>query len=168
MLSLPILPPLAVEAVEAVDQRSGRGLQEIRRKARTFEAALMQMLVHQMRRSGLEEGFFGEGITSDTYGWMMDRNLGQVLAKGMSLGLADTMVEQLAGRRHGRVDGGPAVPESSGDRVKNGLDSVHPAAFSRKPSRIETVPVQDPDFSADKKIDHAGPAGLGGASGGSS
>lgn len=62
--------------------------------AKKFEELFATLLVKEMR-SGLSEGFFGEGPQSDVYGGWLDQFIGEAMARDGGLHLADGLERDL-------------------------------------------------------------------------
>ncbi len=85
-MSAPVRLDPAVAAAAGDTRR-----QEIRQAAEAFEALFMQTLIKKMRESQLESGLFGESAGSSGYESMFDQLLGERLAGGSPLGIADAL-----------------------------------------------------------------------------
>jgi len=70
---------------------------EIREAAEAFEALFLQTLIKKMRESQIETGLFGKGAGAAGYESMFDQMLGERLAAGSPLGIADALEERWAG-----------------------------------------------------------------------
>lgn len=67
--------------------------------ARQFESLLVSMMLKQMRQSGSEDGMF-PGDKSDTYGGMFDMFMGDHIASGDGIGVAQMLESQSAMMNH--------------------------------------------------------------------
>ena len=64
---------------------------EIRQAAEAFEAIFLQTLLKKMREAQLETGLFGKSAGSSVYEGMFDQMLGDRMAQGSPLGIADAL-----------------------------------------------------------------------------
>ena len=64
---------------------------EIREAAEAFEALFLQTLLKKMREAQLEDGLFGKTAGSSIYEGMFDQMVGERMAEGSPLGIADAL-----------------------------------------------------------------------------
>lgn len=105
----------AVPATETLEMRAQQArLQATRSRladsqdadaARQFESLVLSMLVKEMRKT-LPEGLFGETPGASVFEGLFDQMMGEELASGRGLGLADQLLADAA-----RYQGPPASPE---------------------------------------------------------
>lgn len=91
----PVSTPLVARQPSAEKEAPG-SQQDIQQTAEDFESLFMSLLLKEMRET-LEPGaLFGEQ-GGDVYGGLFDSYLGQHLARGGSLGIAQAVRAQLGG-----------------------------------------------------------------------
>ena len=95
----------ALESQIAGARRAAQG-GDVDAAALAFEELLATMLVRELNKT-LPEGFFGEGVGSDTFNGWLEEHLGSALADTQALGIAESVRASLIRKQH--------APEPAGD-----------------------------------------------------
>ncbi|GAB4368072.1 MAG: hypothetical protein Kow0062_01010 [Acidobacteriota bacterium] len=85
-----------MDGVSAVPPAAA-GREEALRAARGLEAVLIRQVLAAMERAQLEHGLFGQGPGTGTMATTFELLVSEALAERAPLGLADRIVDQLAG-----------------------------------------------------------------------
>jgi len=83
--------PVSLAAAAESGLAESRERREIRGAAEAFEAMFLQTLIKKMREAQLSQGLFGDSAGSSVYESMFDQMLGDRMAEGSPLGIADSL-----------------------------------------------------------------------------
>lgn len=102
------------------DPQSKEGIRAV---ARQMEGVFVQLMMKSMRSASFDDGLLNNDQTR-LYTSMYDQQVGQQIASGKGLGLADVMVKQLTAAQHAGVPSAAAAAEENAPAVPLRFDGA--------------------------------------------
>jgi peptidoglycan hydrolase FlgJ len=164
------MDPISSSRISAVGEMPSQTLRpegevgRIRQTAIAFEGVFIGMLLKAMRSSVGSGGLFKNGSDTQTYRDMFDQEIGQQIAKGGGIGLAQLILRDHALRQVAENQGkNPAedvrgAPSSSDASSGGAVVMKQPVAISPPEKNVLKLPLR----TADRTTDGISPTGNGG------